>query len=390
METEQHTGMNGGTHGRGAGLLGWLGLRRQRESTADAAEGETAEAKASPAQRGQQLRHRLVQEIGDFLVELELEITPANLAIAHGAVSGLNPRLRRKIAAQRAAGQPITQSWLNHVTATESADDDKAVEQLIIRLEQTIAEFRSTASTARSNTREYGDALEQHVGKLESMADAGTIIAELADYARAMLKRSRKAESELRQRDAEAAALRHNLDRARRDAEIDFLTGLPNRRAFESELARNFEEALAAGEPLCVAFCDIDHFKAVNDTHGHDAGDRVICVVAKTLSEISGHRCHIARHGGEEFVLLFRGSHIQAALEALDEARALLASRHLVNRRTKLPFGQITFSGGVADVFAYPTPSEALAAADEALYRAKEGGRNRIEVALPAVQARAA
>ena len=386
MDTEQHNG----SHGRSAGLLGWLGFRRHDDDPAGDTGGLLPDASVSPALRGQQSRRRLVQEIGDFLVEHELEVTPANLAIAHGAVSGLNPRLRRKIAAHRASGQRVTQSWLNHVTATESAEDDKAVEQLIVRLEQTIAEFRNTASTARTSTREYGDALEEHVGKLESMADAGTIITELADYARAMLKRSRKAESELRQRDAEAAALRQNLDRARRDAEIDYLTGLPNRRAFETELARNFEEALAAGEPLCVAFCDIDHFKAVNDTHGHDAGDRVICVVAKTLSEISGHRCHIARHGGEEFVLLFRGSHIQAALAALDDARAMLASRHLVNRRTRLPFGQITFSGGVADVFAYSTPSEALAAADEALYRAKEGGRNRIEVALPAVQARAA
>ena len=133
-----------------------------------------------------------------------------------------------------------------------------------------------------------------------------------------------------------------------------------------------------------MAFCDIDHFKIVNDVHGHDAGDRVICVVAETLAKVSGDKCHIARHGGEEFVLLFYGMLPSEALVHLDSARSQLAARKLVNRRTQQPFGQITFSGGIADVFAFDTAREALAAADEALYQAKEGGRNRIQLATEA------
>jgi diguanylate cyclase len=370
-------------------ILGWLGLRRNVNAF-DLADPAAETAVMTPQERGRNLRLRLVEAIGEFLVDHDLEFTPHNLAIAHGAVSGLNPRLMRKIARQHETGVAVTQDWLDRVTASEAQEEDKAVEQLIGQLEDTIAQFKRSTHTAHTATREYGDALEQHVGKLEAVPDTGDMISELAEYARAMLKRSRRAEAELRQSEEEAASLRHTLDRARRDAEIDFLTGLPNRRAFEAELQRNYADAKAAGEALCLAFCDIDHFKAVNDTHGHDAGDRVICVVAKTLSEISGDKCHIARHGGEEFVLLFRGRHQQAAFEALDEARAALASRKLVNRRNKLPFGQITFSGGVADVFAYGSPNEALAAADEALYRAKVGGRNRIELAVPQVRARAA
>ena len=79
--------------------------------------------------------------------------------------------------------------------------------------------------------------------------------------------------------------------------------------------------------------------------------------------------------------MLFRGSSTEESLELLDNARAELAARKLVNRRTELPFGQVTFSGGIADVFAYPDARLALAAADEALYRAKESGRNRIMLA---------
>jgi len=378
-------------------LLGWLGFRRQSDDAQD--EAVTSDGELTPQQRGRNLRSQVIVAIGEFLFDHDLEITPHNLALAHGVVSGLNPRLRRKVAALRASGSTVTQDWLDQATATEATEDDSRVELLIRQLEQTITQFRQTTQTAQTATREYGDALEQHVGQLDKApaptgdadsGDATAMITELATYARAMLKRSRRAEAELKDSEEEAANLRHNLDRARRDAEIDFLTGLPNRRAFEVELERNLAEARAAGEPLSVAFCDIDHFKLVNDTHGHDAGDRVICVVAKTLSEICGDQCHVARHGGEEFVLLFRGLGVHAAAEALDGARTTLAARRLVNRRSKMPFGQITFSGGVADVFAHAAPNEALAAADEALYRAKEGGRNRIELAASQPQARAA
>src|SRR3546814_14337675 len=107
-----------------------------------------------------------------------------------------------------------------------------------------------------------------------------------------------------------------------RDAELDYLTGLPNRRAFELLLDRHHKEARAALEPLSVAFCDIDEFKKVNDLHGHEAGDRVIKAIADTLARISNDHCHVARHGGEEFVMLFRGLTPTEAAAKPDDARA--------------------------------------------------------------------
>jgi diguanylate cyclase len=326
-------------------------------------------------------RRRLLEQMSQFLLENALEITPDNLAVAHGIYAGLNPGLRRKVDRLREDGGSLTQAWINRATANDDQGEDVAIEMLAQQLEKGIADFTRTTNTARDTTRDYGDALAQHVGQLEAAPDAGDIITELAQYARAMLQRSRKAEAELRHSEEEAASLRRNLDRARRDASVDFLTGLPNRRAFEAQLERHYAEAEAAGEPLCVAFCDIDHFKAVNDIHGHEAGDRILCVVAKALQHISGEKCHIARHGGEEFVMLFRGTTPSEAMAKLDAAREELSARKLVNRRTEQPFGQVTFSGGVANVFCHDSPRAALAAADDALYRAKQAGRNRIMLA---------
>src|SRR3546814_17713193 len=132
-----------------------------------------------------------------------------------------------------------------------------------------------------------------------------------------------------------------------RDAELDYLTGLPNRRAFELLLDRHHKEARAALEPLSVAFCDIDEFKKVNDLHGHEAGDRVIKAIADTLARISNDQCHVARHGGEEFVMLFRGLTPTEAAAKLDDAREAPADRRLSNSNTDDPFGQTPTPGGV-------------------------------------------
>lgn len=202
-----------------------------------------------------------------------------------------------------------------------------------------------------------------------------------------MLRRTRDIEKQMLRSEAQTRALKRRLDEVRRSAEEDHLTGLPNRRAFEAVFEEEFRIARASTEVLCVAFCDIDHFKRINDEHGHDAGDRVLKVVAECLARESDDRCHVARHGGEEFVALFRGGTIEQTRERLDALREQLAARRLVNRANDMPFGQVTFSAGIADVFACGDPRSALRAADAALYRAKQGGRNRIELATEADRA---
>lgn len=327
-------------------------------------------------------QRELAATIMSFLIDHDLDVTPNNLLIAHSAFSGINPRLARRIAEQAQTEEGITQRWLDELAQQEPVQPDSAeLNRMVARLEANLETFQTNTKAARNATSEYGSKLEAHVSDLEQVQKTGELVSHLADIAKAMLERTRRAEEEMRKSEEEARSLRRSLARAKRDAEVDYLTGLPNRRAFEVLLERHYDEARAACQPLSVAFCDIDKFKEVNDTHGHEAGDRVIKLIADTLAHISNDHCHVARHGGEEFVMLFRGLPPSEAASRLDHAREALANRRLINRKTDQPFGQITFSGGVADVFGYSDARAALKAADEALYRAKESGRNRIELA---------
>lgn len=343
----------------------------------------TREEDLRPAPRsGSRLAQRaaLLDAIAEFLLRHDLAVSLENLKRAHAIVSGTNPRLARRVAALEDAGEPVTQDWLDLQNTAGDGTRDPAdeLEELTLALDKSMADFGETTRSATQAATFYRGALQDHVAKVGEATEEETVVASLAHIAHAMLDRTREMEAEMRRSEEEARLLRRNLEQARRDATIDHLTNLPNRRAFEQVFEREWLAAQREMEPLCLALCDIDLFKKVNDMHGHDTGDRVIRAVGQALDRISDN-CHVARHGGEEFVLLFRGLDLAGATRMLDAARERMANRHFVDKVSGKPIGGVTFSGGVTDVFAHPDLSGALRAADEALYRAKEAGRNRIE-----------
>lgn len=324
-------------------------------------------------------KRRMISKIADFLIDHDLEVLPATLTIAYECVTGGAPRLSQLILERTEKGLPVTLGWIEEQRGESTADKNgEALAVLMGRLEDSLEDFSKTTTGARTATSEYSSALKQHVDELEGVGRAGVVITELAALTRAMMERSLAIETELACSERRAQSLQATLEETRKLADMDHLTGLPNRRAFEHMLEREMREAKENSEALCVAFVDIDHFKRVNDTHGHPAGDRVLKFVGETLNRIADARCFVARHGGEEFAVLWRNHTVDKAWKKLDAAREEIAERRLVNRANDTPFGKITFSGGIADVFAYPEKSAALKAADEALYAAKESGRNRI------------
>lgn len=159
-------------------------------------------------------------------------------------------------------------------------------------------------------------------------------------------------------------------------AERDALTGLANRRYLDESLPRMLEGIDASSTPLCLVVFDLDHFKSVNDTFGHLAGDEVIKLAASVIQGKIRNTDVAIRYGGEEFVVLLPGSR-------LDEG-ALVAERirYAVARTETAQIAEgivMTVSGGVAQRLPGEQPAATIARADAALYRAKRTGRNRVE-----------
>jgi diguanylate cyclase (GGDEF)-like protein len=178
------------------------------------------------------------------------------------------------------------------------------------------------------------------------------------------ISQQRRAEAALRASEA------HMRDLANRDG----LTGIFNRRYALEQLGAALVAAEGAGERVAVALLDVDHFKSVNDTHGHLVGDAVLRDVSRALGDRLRGTDLVGRYGGEEFVIVMRRAGREQAASVLDAIRARLA-----DRRAPDDVPRYTFSCGVAE---YPTDgreaTELLGKADERLYAAKEGGRNRV------------
>jgi diguanylate cyclase (GGDEF)-like protein len=164
----------------------------------------------------------------------------------------------------------------------------------------------------------------------------------------------------------------------------DGLTGLYNRRYFDDRLTSEFAFAMRHHTPLCVMMCDIDHFKQINDRHGHASGDLVLRRVAGELQASVRTEDLVARFGGEEFIVLARGIDLEGGRAFGERIRGVIQRAVLMAESTRIP---VTMSIGVAHTQNAPksaTSAELLIeAADVALYAAKRGGRNRVEVADP-------
>ena len=158
----------------------------------------------------------------------------------------------------------------------------------------------------------------------------------------------------------------------------DGLTRLYNHRYFQDELARAFDESKRYGRPLSLAMVDIDFFKKVNDTYGHAVGDEVLKCVSRLFGESARSTDLVARYGGEEFAVMMPETGLEDAMTFAEKIRHLLESQPVPTQAGSLP---VTVSIGVSSVprTRIHSPKEMVVAADRALYRAKKGGRNRVE-----------
>ncbi len=158
----------------------------------------------------------------------------------------------------------------------------------------------------------------------------------------------------------------------------DELTGLQNRTAFDDKFEALMQSAIKRGEPLSLAFLDIDYFLQINEIYGHEGGDQVLETVATILRQQTGEDAVVARYGGDEFALLFPSTEREQAFLILERIRAEVDGCETFGGVST----HITITGGIS---AYPidgsSESEILRKADQALYRAKKTGRNTIRLA---------
>lgn len=248
-----------------------------------------------------------------------------------------------------------------------------------------ISGLRRSLTAEQSSDRQIGHRMRRlesavHSGEPSAIKnEAQQTVALLTEF---LSERGTRFQTQISEMAARLEGLRDELDNVRAKAAIDPVTQIFNRSAFDEQIEREVDLATLFGKRGCLVMVDLDHFKWVNDTHGHPCGDEVLKQIAGTLSRCFMRRDDfVARYGGEEFIIVLRDIEIPTAIDLAE--RSMTAIRNL-----EILFGEIeepirmTASMGIARLRPGETAPSWVERADRALYQAKNGGRDRIEVDL--------
>jgi diguanylate cyclase len=313
--------------------------------------------------------------------ECDVAPTPDNYELFYAYSAGENPSIARIIGDMIAARREFTPTLLDELRKRSFPRDkaERAVEaigeNITVSLDDAIAKLEAASKQAV----DYGNALSAASGELgdnHSPASLRKLVDNLISTTKAMESRTKALEQELNQSSQQVGELRTQLDTVRKESLTDGLTGIANRKAFDSELEAAIADSRLSDEPLSLFMCDIDLFKSFNDTWGHQTGDQVLRLVANCLSENVKGRDTAARYGGEEFAVIVRKAGVDAAARLADQIRANVESKKLVKKSTGDILGSITISIGVAELAGEESAAALIQRADACLYRAKHAGRN--------------
>ena len=166
---------------------------------------------------------------------------------------------------------------------------------------------------------------------------------------------------------------------AKQESKEDYLTNVATKRALTSEIKRAEEAYIRYKIDYCICFLDLDHFKMVNDTYGHEAGDVILSTVGKILNKYTRQVDFVGRYGGEEFLVILPNTDLKQSTIFADKIRTIIENFKFMYKNERI---NVTVSCGVAQRKDYKTEEAAIDAADKMLYQAKEGGRNRVMPSL--------
>jgi diguanylate cyclase len=265
--------------------------------------------------------------------------------------------------------------------------DDKLLdisEDIGSKINEEIRNIISAMTAAGEKSDACDTALRKIETKFASVTTADQlhgIVEILGNITRTMADNNQNLSSRLQQSTQQINTLHQDLEKARNESNTDALTGLANRKKFDSEL-RNFLETIQEGSVgICLLMVDIDHFKNFNDTYGHQTGDQILRLVAQTLKNGVKGRDLPARYGGEEFGIILPDTSSKDAFTVAEQIREVIAAKELIKRSTNENLGRLTVSIGIAQSTADDKPANLIERADKALYKAKETGRNRCIIA---------
>ncbi len=316
-----------------------------------------------------------------LLLKHKISAVPTNYALWYTYVSNESEQLNKAVDEAQVQGQPLSPVKTQELYRNYLAESQEVnAWQLRQSLEAMLLELSQSMKDTRTDTTDFKNAMDARLEDLDRVEKEGWSVEEVMKLVRNMVKETQDIRKStisfngaLANAEKEIERLKSALQESQQEALYDALTGLCNRRYFDSEL-----ESKIAMDTISLVLMDIDHFKQVNDTHGHQMGDLVLKAVAKKIQACCRESAQAFRFGGEEFAILLPNIDAKRSTHLANQMRRAVEKINVKNRRTGESLGDITISLGVAQKESGESPQNFIERADSFLYDAKRLGRNRV------------
>jgi diguanylate cyclase len=309
-----------------------------------------------------------------------IPITPRNYSVWYKYVSSGDEALIKVIDKMLEAGDPFSEETNEDLYRRFCAQDESELRKIREDLQLLLWTTLKEVTDLTGQTEEYESFISISLNQLSeeaSIQEIREVIKEIIEKTRAMGQFGKSIRNKLAKTTEALEMLKKDLEQTRIEATMDFLTGVANRKLFDSTLAELSDEAEMKGEPLSLLLIDIDDFKKFNDEHGHLIGDEVLKFVARQIKERVKGRDFLARFGGEEFAVILPQTPIEGAKIVAEGIRDFFTKTTLKTKATSKNLGNITVSIGVSSYLPGDSPDALLHRSDQALYSAKATGKNR-------------
>jgi diguanylate cyclase len=319
-----------------------------------------------------------------WLGERNVPPTPDNFKLAYTYVEGQNVELRRGFDALMAVGSKFDADTMSaqHQRYFPTGSDNETMAEFSAKISTEVSSVLQLLAKASQDHSDYKQTLSSASGELEDsrLAEDGikALVDKMIGATRAMETRTHELEGKLHTSSQEIAELRDRLEATHQDTIRDHLTGIPNRRAFDTELKSSIEATRESAEPLSLVMFDVDHFKQFNDTWGHQTGDQVLRLVANCIADNARHSDTTTRFGGEEFAVIMPATALADAIHWANQICGIVRSKRLIKKSTGGKLGVVTISAGVVKHRPGETDIQFVRRADLCLYAAKHAGRDRV------------
>lgn len=308
---------------------------------------------------------------------------PETFRVWYTYASGKSAVLNERIEALIADGSPSAYEITN--LCDEVIEGNQGSSHLQTQanesLQSEMADVQRFIQSYMHSTEQFQGAMDtssRSLNEASSAADVEVIIALMIRENQRIRSQTKQLSNSLQETQNEIVRLQKRLKKSQQAEQQDPMTGLPNRRFFQNAIATAIAQAEAGQGQLSFSIADIDHFKAVNDTFGHQIGDEILKFVGTFISQKLGDNGTVSRYGGEEFAIIMPDIEIEEARLILGQIKEGLASAKLVTSKTRKPIGSITVSFGLSERIDGDTIETLFERADEKLYEAKKAGRNRV------------